>query len=1259
MKKTKIFLALFVLFFLVISSSFVMDNKAQAATGWTYSGSGTFNGYKIQYTYTMVINPFNYYDYDRISATAVITEYTGSSPNLDIDHITVPYIKPPSLSTEEENIYRNRNAQGGKPFPTSIDCKVTEIGPGAFADCKTLNSVSLPVYVKLGDMAFYHCSNLESVDAYTLVRAEGSDIFGGCSSLKSVSVKALPNYVDGYLWNSKLFAGVPSIESVYLDNGITEIGTEAFQDCTGIKMMTLPSTVTKVGAYAFSGCTSLKSISLPSGIQSINPSTFYNCSSLLSVTIPNNVTYIGSNAFRNCKVLSSIVLPSNVGRVDSNAFYGCTALKKVTIPTGAVMLGSNIFFNCNSLQEVNISAGGQTGTWTGSSLFQNNTSILKLTLYDGVVGIYPNSFSGCINLSEIEVPDSVAVIGEDAFRDTRWLEDQPQNTLVYAGKIAYQYKGNPGLVNSGVVSVKNGTIGISTNAFYGKTGLRTVYLPVGLDSINSFAFSGCTNLTTVNIPTGIKTFGTGIFENCSSLSTINITLNPVKTYFDSSVFSGNPFIQTLAFANGITSVGASTFANCPKLYSITLPSSITSISPSAFKGCTSLSSIKLPDYLSSIGESAFSGCTSLVSFILPASVTTIGNNALSNCSKLSSLTATTSITSLGSNVLSGCNSLRNVTIVKGSSSSWNCSLFTYNTNITNITFNDTITSIGRKMFSGCSGLTNVKLPNSLTTLGMATFYGCTSLKSIHLPNTLVNYGPEDVYNFQVGKTKDINANITAIGPITKMDWVSSDSKIISINDYSMSSLRITGRAPGSCVLTCYYTYQTYNTKLLKWEDNPGSVSFKFTIYPKIFDNSGVTTIYGSAGSAAESYAKSNGFQFIAVDSSGRINLSTSRVTEVSAQTYNGNAIVPPVQLFFQNAYLVKDRDYSISYKNNINVGTATITITGKGNYSGTIKRTFKINPRSIANISVTPISYTYDGKAKGLTIKYGTTILKNGTDYSITYTNNTKVGTATATITGKGNYSGMVKKSFKINTKSIESLTVTLSATSYTFDKKAKTPTVTIKYGTIILKNGTDYSTTYTNNIKAGTATVTIKGKGNYSGTVKKTYKINTRSLAALSITLSTSSYSYDGKAKKPSITIKFGSTVLKNGVDYSVTYSNNIKIGTASVTITGKGNYSGTAKRTFRINSKAPTISVSSGTKYALVKWNKISGANGYTLHMSSSKNGSYSLIKTLTSSNTNYKVIKLTKGKTYYFKMMAYTNIGGTKYYSSYSSIKSIKIK
>ncbi|MDO5119755.1 MAG: MBG domain-containing protein, partial [Coriobacteriales bacterium] len=188
--------------------------------------------------------------------------------------------------------------------------------------------------------------------------------------------------------------------------------------------------------------------------------------------------------------------------------------------------------------------------------------------------------------------------------------------------------------------------------------------------------------------------------------------------------------------------------------------------------------------------------------------------------------------------------------------------------------------------------------------------------------------------------------------------------------------------------------------------------------------------------------------------------------------------------------------YEFTREAGANVGTYAITPSGdevQGNYRLTfVPGTLTIKPRSIAKATIVSIAAkTYTGSAlkPKLTVKDGTKTLVLNTDYTVTYKDNVKKGTATVTIKGKGNYSGSTSTTFKINAASVAKATVSKIA-NQKYDGNEKKPRPTVKVGTRTLKLGTDYTLTYKNNQKAGTATVTIKGKGNYTGSKSVTFKI-------------------------------------------------------------------------------------------------------------------------------------------------------------------------
>ena len=264
---------------------------------------------------------------------------------------------------------------------------------------------------------------------------------------------------------------------------------------------------------------------------------------------------------------------------------------------------------------------------------------------------------------------------------------------------------------------------------------------------------------------------------------------------------------------------------------------------------------------------------------------------------------------------------------------------------------------------------------------------------------------------------------------------------------------------------------------------------------------------------------------------------------------------------------------------------------------------------------------------------------------------------------------------YKIKIKStISSSNVTLSTTSCTYNGKVRTPSVTVKNAAgIILTEDTDYTVTTPSGRKnAGTYTYTITGTGDYTGTVTKTLtiksvSIKTSSSAYVSCKLSSTSYTYNGSAKKPSVTLKVkvnGSTKTlskSSSSGYTVKYSNNTKIGKATVTITGTGNYTGTITKTFKILPKKGTISSlkSSAKKKMTVKWSTISGSVTKYQVRYRVKGTSTWTTKTYSSSTKSKTITGLKSGKTYQVQVRAYKTVSGTKYYGSWSSTKTVKVK
>lgn len=241
----------------------------------------------------------------------------------------------------------------------------------------------------------------------------------------------------------------------------------------------------------------------------------------------------------------------------------------------------------------------------------------------------------------------------------------------------------------------------------------------------------------------------------------------------------------------------------------------------------------------------------------------------------------------------------------------------------------------------------------------------------------------------------------------------------------------------------------------------------------------------------------------------------------------------------------------------------------------------------------------------------------------------------------------------------------TLGITNKTYTGKA------LKQSNLSLKTCCDkvpsYNLTYKNNVNAGTATMVFEGTGEWIGSVTRTFTINPVKASDCSVKLSSTSYTYNGKTKKPVVTVKHGSKTLKEGTDYTVAYPSNSKsVGKYEVKVTFKGNYTGSKSVYYTIVPKGTSLtSVATGTKKLTPKWSKqTTQTTGYQVQYATKS--SFSGAKTVTVSKTAATASTITglKAKTkYYVRIRTYKTVkfGGEsiKLYSSWSKVKTAKTK
>ena len=295
-----------------------------------------------------------------------------------------------------------------------------------------------------------------------------------------------------------------------------------------------------------------------------------------------------------------------------------------------------------------------------------------------------------------------------------------------------------------------------------------------------------------------------------------------------------------------------------------------------------------------------------------------------------------------------------------------------------------VTAIGNKCFNNCSMLTSIKLPSTCASIGPNAFSNCKALESVSFANveTIDAYAFESCTSL---KTIDLPASVDSIG-------VEAFVKCSSLEKVTMRNTMQVGCLGNS------------------FDNTPvGTAGNKNYFYvPKA-----VLGKYRSDDSNANSwYEYREKFKPIPVP------IDKASVSGLGDKTYTGSAITPKLVVKLNGETLQKDVDYTVSFKNNKAVGTATVTIKGIEAYKGAITKTFNIVKANLSDATIAAIAkQTYTGKAitPNPVVKMGSTTLKKGTDYTVSYENNVKVGTAKVIVTGKGGYTGTATKTFQIS----------------------------------------------------------------------------------------------------------------------------------------------------------------------------------------------------------------------------------------------------
>ncbi len=574
---------------------------------------------------------------------------------------------------------------------------------GAFSDCNSIQSITLPETIELIDNdAFVNCKNLNCIHFPSKMPIIEGGAFRGC--------KGLADEKGFIIVGDTLYGYFGKEKEIVIPEGVKRICDGAFSvddvngnrsNRIGIKAVTFPNSVESIGEFAFSGCETIKSIFIPENIQAIGDGAFQGCKGMAdkdgfvivrnvlysyhgqeeNVVIPNGITIIGSRAFsiRDGVKIKSIIIPEGITEIGFGAFeLYQNDIESITLPSTVKSIGGQAFWNCTSLNHI--------------------------VLPSGLEQIGYNAFSDCNNLISIDNImgcEYVSFIGGTVFDKTPWYASLPDGPI-YIGKVFYKFKGK--LQSNSHVELKPGTVMICDNAFKDCIELESITIPKSVTLICAGAFDGCNSLKKVVIE-DIEAWCRIKFEEMDGVYS-----NPLKNAGTLCIYD-EP-ITELIIPPTISNIRNGAFCGCTSLQSVIIPEGVKTIPDAAFKGCEALERVGLPNSLESIGCFAFLGCHALASIVIPNGVTTIGESAFGGCKALPKITIPESVNYIGRAAFCACTCLKEIVIPPR------------------------IKTISDSLVSNCSSLEYLRISEGVCAISEGAFDGCTRLEEILLPTTL-------------------------------------------------------------------------------------------------------------------------------------------------------------------------------------------------------------------------------------------------------------------------------------------------------------------------------------------------------------------------------------------------------------------------------------------------------------------------------------------------------------------------------------------
>lgn len=639
---------------------------------------------------------------------------------------------------------------------------VGEIADSAFYNCKTITSVSMPSWCKIGSYAFAGCDNLATlrksgdpteVGENAFTKFEGVDLF--------VEPDVIKEYQETEPWNKfNIEAMAPALryeiehdsslgKDVAKVVGVGE-GISAYCVIPGeVEIEGNNYPVVAIADRAFSNCREIFEIEFPDNPISIGEYAFLSCKNLQFIQYQNNnsIMSIGNAAFAWCESLRHFYIPSSIEQIGQDILWGCSGLETISLGSS---VKENIILAVNrdtpSLKKYEMNVESQNYAVQDGVLF--NKSLSKLIAY-------PQGLGG-----DYIIPSTVDTIGERAFLSSTITSITIPSSVVAIGNAAFQ---NSNYFTSLVIpeSVKE----IGEGGFYGCEALESVTIKGNLPVLGTGAFAACDKLKTFIIEDDNYVVKDGVLFN-KDLTTLVALLGSIEgaykvpdtvTEIAGGAFEGSG-ITAIDIPSSVTKIGDRAFCGCENLTTIKIPNSVVSLGESAFLACVNLQSVELSNSLISIGKYAFQVCPKLTSISIPNSVTLIGSSSFNGCNELSTVTLGNSIATIEGGVFFGCEKIEKV--YAPSLESWmgitfadetanplyyGAELIIDNKSTDVVEIPEETEEVGDYAFAGLKDLVKVVIADAVEKIGDGSFAG-TGLENISIPQNVKEIGEKAFQN---------------------------------------------------------------------------------------------------------------------------------------------------------------------------------------------------------------------------------------------------------------------------------------------------------------------------------------------------------------------------------------------------------------------------------------------------------------------------------------------------------------------------------